>query len=391
MEPLKRIPCLPSSLSSIILVISATIPLAAAADPTLTDDSKCGCYLTNGNQSTYFADHRFFDFRTLSEYASVPAVIQDVDASAGADITSAYFSGTEWTDFWMLGSWNNSNRARSDATVLMVNSPNNIYVEANNEPNPSSQTWLTLRTQRLADFQTAAEIESASAQFKYLSIRMRARTVGAAGAITAMFTYRGADTLAEIQESDLEIRTSDPRNLIHYTNQPAYTDAGDTVPQATQNATMPGGRDWADWAVHRMDWTPGKTTWYVDDTQVAQIEFQAPRDESNLILNAWSDGGAWTGNMSRNDAAYLQVQWLEVLFNNTEMGQTADKKRRRDGASNGCAAVCSIDQTPQLGKPVMLWDNGAARTQVNGVGRLVGWVPMGVVLWMVLLSTGLWI
>jgi beta-glucanase (GH16 family) len=304
-------------------------------------------------------------------------------------MTSAYFSSTEWTDFWMLGSWNNSNRARSDATVLMVNSPNNIYIEASNEANPSSQTWLTLRTQRLADFQTAAEIESASAKFKYLSIRMRARTVGAAGAIAAMFTYRGADTLAEVQESDLEIRTSDPRNLIHYTNQPAYTDAGDTVPQATQNATMPGGRNWTDWAVHRMDWTPGETTWYVDDTQVAQIEFQAPRDESNLILNAWSDGGAWTGNMSRNDAAYLQVQWLEVVFNNTEVGKTADNKRRRDGASSGCAAVCSIDQTPQLGKPVMLWDNGAAGKRPNGGGRLVRWVPIGMVSWMVFLSTGL--
>ncbi|KAK3302031.1 glycoside hydrolase family 16 protein [Chaetomium strumarium] len=396
MEQLKRTLCLPSSLSSLIFLISATIPAAAAADPALTDDSRCGCYLTNGNQSAFFADHRFFDFRSLSEDAGVPAVVQNVDASAGAEMTSAYFSSSEWTDFWMLGSWNNSNHGRSDATVLMVNSPNNIYIEANNEANPSSQTWLTLRTQRLADFQTAAEIESASAKFRYLSIRMRARTVGAAGAITAMFTYRDADTLAKVQESDLEIRTSDPRNLIHYTNQPAYTDAGDTVPQATQNATMPGGRDWTDWAVHRMDWTPGKTTWYVDDTQVAQIEFQAPRDESNLILNAWSDGGAWTGNMSRNDAAYLQVQWLEVVFNNTEVGKMTDKERRRrtgrrreDGGGSGCAAVCSIDQTPQLGKPVMLWDNRAAGNQPNGVGRLVSWLPMGMVSLMVLVSTGL--
>lgn len=391
MEPLKRILSLPASLSSLVLLISAAAPLTAGESP-LTEDSQCGCYLTNGNQSTYFSDHRFFDFRSLSQYAGVPAVIRDYQSSPGADPTSGYFTSTDWTSFWMLGSWNNSNGARADASVRMVNSPNNIYIETSTEANPSSQTWLTLRTQRLQDFQTAAEVESASAKFKYLSIRMRARTVGARGAITAMFTYRGADTLAQVQESDLEIRTGDPRNLIHYTNQPAYTDAGDVVAQATANATMPGGLDWTAWAVHRMDWTPGRTTWYVDDVQVAQIEFQAPRDESNIILNAWSDGGKWTGNMTLNDAAYLQVQWLEVVYNST--AAEGGKATKRDGAAGSaaaaaaCGAVCSVDQTPQLGKPVMLWKTGAA-AKTNGSGRLVAWVPSAVVLWMVLLSTGL--
>ncbi|KAK4157981.1 beta-glucanase [Chaetomidium leptoderma] len=388
MEPLKRILALPTSFSSLILLISAAAPLAAA-EPTLTEDSHCGCYLTNGNQSTYFTDHRFFDFRSLSQYASAPPVIRDVEATPGAQRTSAYFNSTEWTDFWMLGSWNNSNGARNDASVLMVNSPNNVYIEASDEPNPPSETWLTLRTQRLEKFQTAAEIESASTKFKYLSLRMRARTIGAGGALTAMFTYRGADTLAEVQESDLEIRTADPRNLMHYTNQPAYTDAGEVVPEATQNATMPGGLDWTAWAVHRMDWTPGRTTWYVDDTQVAQIEFQAPTDESNIILNAWSDGGKWTGNMTLNDAAFLQVQWLEVVYNNTEPEATKAQARKRDGAGGKpCEAVCSVDQTTQLGKPVMLWNNAAVAARVNGGGRMVAWMPRGIVVFMVLLSTG---
>jgi beta-glucanase (GH16 family) len=381
MEPLRRLLSLPASLSSLVLLISAAVPLTAA-DPAVTDDSNCGCYLTNGNQSTYFSNHRFFDFRSLPQYAGVPSVIRDSKSSPDADPTSGYFTSKEWSDFWMLGSWNNSNGARADATVLMVNSPNNIYIEANTEANPSSQTYLTLRTQRLRDqqdFQTAAEIESASAKFKHLSVRMRARTIGARGAITAMFTYRGADTLANVQESDLEIRTSDQRNLIHYTNQPAYTDSGDVVPQATQNATMPGGLDWTAWAVHRMDWTDGRTTWFVNDVLVAQIEFQAPRDESNIILNAWSDGGNWTGNMTLNDAAYLQVQWLEVVYNSTE------KAAKRADSSGACAAVCSIDQTPQLGKPVMLWSTA----KVNGAGRLGPWVPGAVAMLILLFSLGL--
>ncbi|AEO57601.1 glycoside hydrolase family 16 protein [Thermothelomyces thermophilus ATCC 42464] len=369
MGPIRRILCLPTSLSSLVFfLVSATAPGIAAAgkDPALTDDSQCGCYLNKGNSSTYFTYHRFFDFRSLPQYAGVPAVIQDAESSPDADPTSDYFKRDEWSSFWLLGSWNNSNGARPDATVTMVNSPNNVYIEANTEPDPSSQTYLTLRTQRLSDFQTAAEIESASSGFKYLSLRMRARTVGAAGAITAVFTYRGSDMLADVQESDLEIRTADKRNLVHYTNQPAYTDDGDVVPEATRKATMPHGLDWTAWAIHRLDWTPGLTTWYVDDVEVARIAFQAPRDESNIILNAWSDGGRWTGNMTRFDAAYLQVQWLELLYNSTDPDETKRSRRRQQQDGDGCNAVCSIDETPELGTPVLLWKNGPS--QVNGAG-----------------------
>ncbi|KAK3902360.1 beta-glucanase [Staphylotrichum tortipilum] len=383
MERLTRIRHLPASLSSLILLISAAAPLTSA-EPSLTQDSSCGCYLTNGNQSAYFSDHRFFDFRSLSQHAGVPDVINDSASTAGADPTSAYFTSSDWSSFWMLGSWNNSNGARADASVLMINSPNNIYIESDNTTSSPSQpqTFLTLRTQRLDTFQTAAEIESASAKFKHLSIRMRARTVGAAGAITALFSYRHSATLANVQEADLEIRTSDPPGLVHYTNQPAYTDGGDVVPLATRNATLPGGRRWNVWATHRMDWTEGRTTWFVDDEMVAQIEFQAPRDESNVILNAWSDGGGWTGNMTRGEAAYLQVQWLEVLYNSTEEG--AGKGKSKGGL---CGAVCSVDQTTQLGKPVMLWNSGA--TMGSGPGRMGVWVPLVVGVVMMGFSAGM--
>ncbi|KAL2156028.1 hypothetical protein VTH82DRAFT_772 [Thermothelomyces myriococcoides] len=391
MGSIHRLLCHPTTLSSLVFIlVSITAPaIAAANEPELTEDSKCDCYLNNDNSSTYFTHHRFFDFRSLAKYAGVPAVIQDAESSPGADITSDYFKQDDWTNFWLLGSWNNSNGVREDATVSMVNSPNNVYIEANTEPNPSSQTYLTLRTQRLRDFQTAAEIESTSTGFQYLSLRMRARTVGAEGAITAVFTYRGSDSLADVQESDLEIRTVDKRNLIHYTNQPAYTDDGDIVPRATRNATMPNGLDWTDWAVHRFDWIPGQTTWYVDDVEVARLTFQVPRDPSSIILNAWSDGGRWTGNMSRFDAAYLQVQWLELIYNSTDSDES--KHRRRD--EGGCEAVCSIDETPELGTPVLLWgdggshDNGAVGGRgVSAAGSALVWAVVVSVLFAMGLS-----
>lgn len=53
---------------------------------------------------------------------------------------------------------------------------------------------------------------------------------------------------------------------------------------------------------------PGTTTWYADGENVVEISFQAPNDPAGVILNLWSDGGPWTGNMSIYDEAYLQVQ-----------------------------------------------------------------------------------
>ncbi|KAK3692929.1 concanavalin A-like lectin/glucanase domain-containing protein [Podospora appendiculata] len=390
---------LPSPLASLVLLISAAIPLAAAS-PSLTDDSRCGCYLTNGTEDSFFSKHGFFDFRNLTQYSGVPAVIPNSGDSASASPTSDYFKSTAWTEWWMVGSWNNSLNNRNDATVLMINSPNNIYIEANNDKVPASQTFLTLRTQRLEGFQTAAEIESVSPGFQFLSMRMLARTIGAKGAITAMFTYRGADKLADVQEADLEVLTRDPRNLVHYTNQPSYTVGGDTIEKATENATMPDGLDWTNWAVHRFDWTPTVSTWFVNGKVVANISFQTPRDSSKVIFNAWSDGGQWSGNMSLFDAAYLQIQWFDIVYNSTETKSSRKRDDQTDigprgvlakraGEASTCKTVCSIDETSKQGQPVMLWNNAAARTRVSQSSGLAAWMPSVVVLAALALSTGL--
>ena len=399
---------LPASLSSLLILISAAVPLASAAG-TVTDHSKCDCYLTNGTEARFFSHHEFFDFRSQSQYAGVPAVISEVNESATAPVTSDYFSSEEWTKMWIMSNWNNSNGARKDASVLMVNSPSNVYIEANADGGDSPQTWLTLRTQRLKDFQSAAEIESLSQGFQFLSVRMLARTIGAKGAITALFTYRRSDQLATVQEADLEVRTMDPDNLIHYTNQPSYTEDGQTLDGATENATLADGLKWSDWAVHRLDWTPTRNTWFVNGKQIAQISFQTPRDSSKIILNAWSDGGKWAGNMSVNSAAYLQIQWFEVVYNSTEAVEHGNKKKTRgllevdaedgghgferlgeraDSSSQGiCKAICSVDETPTQGQPVMLWGSGARRLMEHA--GLTGWIPSVMVLAMFALSAGI--
>ncbi|KAI0460663.1 putative xylanase 3 [Xylaria acuta] len=354
-------------------------------------DRQCDCYVTNDTSANYFITHNFFDFRTLAQYANVPHPIEDPYDSSDADETSEYFLDDNWTKVWGIQRWNNSNSVDSgDVPVLLVNSPNNIYIEKNTDENPTSDTFMTMRTLRYKHYQSAAEFESISKAYHFLSVRMYARTIGAPGAVTAMFTYRDdgdSSNIASVQESDLEIRTMDPKDKVQYTNQPSYStkEGGYDIPEATRNATTPIQADWTQWSVHRMDWTPKDTTWYIDGREVASIAFQVPRDPSQVIFNCWSDGGEWSGNMTAGNEAYLQIQWIDIVYNSTGDAKTTDKRSdeiasslpnvKRDG--EGCQNICSIDDTPTTGTPVLV--QGAASKisdHILGLGVAYIWIPL---------------
>lgn len=373
-----------------------------AADYKIADDGECDCYVINGTDAQYFRKHEFYDFRSLSDYVNVPSLLDDADENRLAPVANDYFATAEWNETWGIMNWNNSkNLGKAEdgsggPTVLMVNSPSNVYIERNGDPEPASDTFMTLRTARMGDFQSAAEVESVPQSYHFLSVRMYARTSGAAGAITAMFTYLDSDP---VQEADLEIRTMDPPDRIQYTNQPSYTratgsddDDDDEVAAATRNATVPAG--WDVWALHRMDWAPDRVTWYVDGEQVAQIAFQTPRDPSMVIFNAWSDGGSWSGTMADGDAAYLQIQWVEMLYNSTGSKKTTDANKRAvppsplprsldddehlaRRADDVCHNVCSIDETHKLGTPVLVHaaSSRLAAAWVGGLGGML-WVTV---------------
>ncbi|KAK3380788.1 glycoside hydrolase family 16 protein [Podospora didyma] len=337
-----------------LLVAAASLVAVARGAYPLTTDSNCHCYKTNATSSNYFAHHDFFDFRALTQYANIPKPLGSFEANAQAPPVNAFFTSTPWTSRWAIQNWNNTallymnNTDVNDATVKMTNTPNNIYIERNNENGANGQSsYLTMRTVRHSDFQSASEIESKSNGYQFLSIRMYARTKGATGAVTAMFTYRPPpqpQNISLVQEADLEIRTRDPPNYVQYTNQPAWNSTSD-IPEATRNASLPGGRRWSDWAHYRMDWTPGSSTWYVNGQLASTISFQVPRDPAQVMFNSWSDGGSWSGHMPVNAEAYLQMQWIEMVYNNTDPGSVKTGK---------CVNVCSIDETTKIGQPVLI-------------------------------------
>lgn len=340
-----------------------------------SSNDKCDCYLTNGTNSAYYSRHSFYDYRNLGDYAGVPSPIQNASKKAG--VTSDYFNSDTWEDSWSIQDWSNRGKGVSlsgDATVLMINSPNNIYIEKNDDKDAASDTFLTMRTMRLPGFQRAAEFDSVST-YHYVSVRMFARVTGSAGACMAVFTYLGGEELADLQEADIEIMTRDPKNRVQYTNQPSFTEDGDDILKATRNGTLPEGVEWDDWVVHRLDWTPKRSTWYANGQEVASIEFRTPKDPAQIILNAWSDGGSWSGNMSLNGAAYMQIQWIDMVYNVTKdneekrsldgrvLGRDAEQDGelvRRDDSKGACKVVCSIDEADEAGETKILSKSAAS-------------------------------
>ncbi|KAM3453785.1 hypothetical protein MY3296_003446 [Beauveria thailandica] len=375
---------------AVLLATASLFSMAAATSAETVPDSSCDCFLSNGTNPGYYVKHAFFDFRQLSQHAGVPNVVENAASAAFAPESSDFFTSDAWTSFWEIENWNNSNGAASkgrantlsnDAAVFMINSPSNIYIakaaDDGGGGGRDAVTFLTMRTRRLQDFQTAAEFQTADAGYHFLSLRMRARTVGAPGAVTAMFTYRGAADPARVQEADVEILTRGPRSVIQYTNQPSDLPAGrGEIAEATRNATLPAGGAWSDWAVHRLDWTRERSVWYVDGREAASIAFQVPREPAAVNFNAWSDGGSWSGNMTVGDEASLQIQWIEMLYNSTGAGKqsavvAASESRtgndgrlmRRSAKHHACKVVCTIDDVADVGKAALLsnsTESGAA-------------------------------
>lgn len=227
-------------------------------------------------------------------------------------------------------------------------------------------------------------MDSVAQDFHHLSARFMARVVGSPGACAGLFTYLAGTNEAEVQEADIEILTREARDLVHYTNQPSVDGAGHDVSRATVAGTNPGDRAWTLWNVYRVDWMPTQVSWYVNGASVANISFQTPQAPAALVVNMWSDGGVWTGNMTLLDEAFLQIQWIEIAYNTSgpRAGSGAAGALAKRKGSAGCRVVCGIDEDVAVtGQPVLLYNHtgmAAVGRRGEGVGAR-GWMPLVVV------------
>ncbi|KAF2706806.1 glycoside hydrolase family 16 protein [Pleomassaria siparia CBS 279.74] len=350
--------------------------------------SNCTCYVINSGASSntpeYFSYYRFYDFRNLADrpgqYTTAPPLLNDSqDAGTQAVRDNGVLNSSAWNTDWGIQNW--SKPSTEDFPTAMNNSPANVYLSQNDDTN-NAFTWLTLRTSRLDDYQNSAEIENEQKNLMHCSMRMHGRVIGAAGAVAGFFTFYDDNN-----ESDVEILTNDPKDMIRYTNQPSVDKKGNVIQVASAAPTdLP---KWDDWQTHRIDWLPKNSYWFLDDKQVAANTYSVPRKPSNLVINMWSDGGSWSGNMSVGDSAEFQIQWIELIFNTSgpvtgprksdkrEIVDLGNLEKRKQ--NKGCQVVCKVDGVKNLGTPEIVSVAAASGISVNmGVVLVAGFLSVWV-------------
>lgn len=104
---------------------------------------------------------------------------------------------------------------------------------------------------------------------------------------------------------------------------------------------------WTDWHTHRIDWVAGKSSWFVDGRHYLDKAYGVPTVPSYLILNMWSDGGVWSGEMQPQHEARLEIEWIEMVYNISDESPSRSgsktRRRRRAAAAAGCRVVCTVD------------------------------------------------
>ncbi|KAL9006516.1 MAG: hypothetical protein Q9188_000753 [Gyalolechia gomerana] len=342
---------------------SAALPL----DPNSTVPA-CSCYQAPESNGALFLNHQFFDFRALANetFASnltAPDPINDDQDEGFEHTTSPFFDRGLFGDYFVPASWNKS--ASEAAPTFMANSQQNIYLTRDS---PDAPVHLTLRTNRLSTFQSASDLETAETALLHASFRIRARVAGSPGACAGMFTYYSDD-----QESDIEILTRDKHSVMRATNQPGVDPQGTVIPEASTQVTISvpdseANGSWTDWNNYQLDWLPGRSEWFINGVSKLNKTYGVPTEPSNFQIKMWSDGSAWTGNMSVGGLATLDIEWIDMVFNTSH-----------DTPGESCKTVCTVENIENNPVPQVAGANMHA-TRVGMLWVLVlgtFWVGVG--------------
>ena len=405
-------------------------------DPIGTSDlgssGRCQCFVVSGPDPGYFQNYRFYDFRSIIPGDGWKDSPKSSQSTRDFSPEEPQFAPIESPEPVPLtgGDWDSQAWRREGSTLFPVpiqNSPRNVFISRDEAAGTEGATYLTMRTMRHQDFSSTAEIVTKTKNFLHCSVRIRLRLLSGngrphptsadsvvyendassntplesedgssgedfpamqrrqpatpppPGAVAGIFTYHSFTS-----ETDIEILTSDPPNQVRYVNQPSYDPiANVAIPGAATtvpNLPIP----WTEWSTHRLDWLPGMSRWYVNNMEQATKTYGVPHDPSVLVINLWSDGGVWSGNLTMGDAVHLGIEWIEIAYNTsnsahgpvdrngrgeadkgyyyntvptTQKGHGSDEKMTN---ANVCMVGCRIDDNDvnNLGIPQLAWDNG---------------------------------
>ncbi|CAG8135133.1 unnamed protein product [Penicillium olsonii] len=374
-----RIHALSVGILGSLSIVSGTLDTRTPRTPHKELPRRCDCYTVSGPDPGYFQHYKLWDFRTvdLKKHAhlnlSEPVVDgdgewdewEDFDESddelesivfpetndtSQPDPTSLVLFKTSFERDWSSQAWERPGTPK--APVLMVNSKNNVFLTRDYERDDPHATYLVLRTTRHDGYTSTAEIETRLRNIYRCSLRVRLRFLPAdfvmaqpppqprawpperpahallnnrtvdvnptkppheglppPGACAGIFTYHDRQT-----ESDIEILTRDPPHTVHYANQPDYDfEADREIPGASTIAQIPV--PWNTWATHRLDWLSSISRWFVNGQIQDARTYRVPDKHSMVVLNLWSDGGLWTGDMKLGDSIYMGIEYIELIYN----------------------------------------------------------------------------
>jgi len=69
------------------------------------------------------------------------------------------------------------------------------------------------------------------------------------------------------------------------------------------------------------------------------------------MQNMWSDGGVWSGNMTKGESAYMEIEFVEMAFNVSGDGSSSSGRKVKRGRSRKCGKICVIDDVAVVGTP----------------------------------------
>ncbi|KAF8540255.1 concanavalin A-like lectin/glucanase domain-containing protein [Trichophaea hybrida] len=331
--------------STILIAFVVAVALVPQIATAAAENTKpCTCYRTSSDD--YYSNYKFHDFRNVA-YGSIPTLQSTLPGSANDStgqssepvgmFQDGFISSKEWTSSWSILDW--GKRKSNITKYRMWNSFSNVFIDKNTDGSNGATTKLVLRTKRFSEFQSSAEIENAQKNMLYASTRIRLRVTGDSGAVAGMFYYRD-----DTNESDIEILTRDKHSVIHYTNQPGLDKDGNEIKDAS-TVIDHAGIKWTDWHTHRIDWVEGKSSWYIDGKHIVDKTYGVPTMPAVFILNFWSDGGIWSGEMAENREARMEIEWVEIVFNTSDSGlpSRSTAKFRRSTSRLDCKVECTVD------------------------------------------------
>ncbi|RPA91789.1 hypothetical protein L873DRAFT_268735 [Choiromyces venosus 120613-1] len=119
-----------------------------------------------------------------------------------------------------------------------------------------------------------------------------------------------------------------------------------------------------DWHIHRIDWVHGKSSWFVDGEHYIDKKYGVPSVPSYFVMNLWSDGGVWSGNMTKGQSAYMEIEFVEMAFNVSGDDRSNSGKKVKRAAKRKCHRICVIDNVAVVGTPEVT-KAGALKRAVN--------------------------